>query len=767
MKPFSIVLFCQFFALSNILVAQDASLKGQVYADGQSVPFASISLEGTTIGVSADMDGLFVLNEVPAGLHTVVISAVGYQSTTQQLSFMQEEVKDLGQVDLKEDVLGLDAVVVTGTMKRTFLKDSPIKVSVMTGQFLQENRSPVSLVEGISMVNGVEEVVECGVCGTNSLRINGLEGPYTAVLMDGTPMFGNLASVYGLNGIPTSLIDRIEVIKGPSSTLYGSEAVAGVINVITKQPEQQPLLSADIRSTTHREVYGNIGMARKFNKWTGFVGADYAYVNDFHDEVADGFGDVVGVDRISLFSKWSMHRKNNKSFFIAAKYLYEDRHNGVQDFLKDRAYRTLRGSEAVYGESIYTHRYELFGSYQLPSEENFKLDYSFSHHDQDSYYGSDYYQARQTIAYGNFLWDKNIGQHSLIAGATYRFQHYDDNTLATFSADENEPSRQSIPGVFIQNEWAPSKDLAILTGARLDHYTAHGPIFAPRLNLKFKPGAWSTIRLNVGSGFRIVNLFTEDHAFVTGQRKVQIEEELAPERSWNVSLNYNQIHHMMGGQGTWDLDLFYTYFNNRIIPDYDTEGLIIYANSAGHAVSRGISFSFAQNFTFPLSFNIGVTLQDVTQTSLNEAEVFETTKVEFAPQYTSTGTLNYRWKKAGLLAAWTFNLTGPMDLPEVYDLDEQGMPKTISRPTRSKTWSRHTLQLTKRFVKNDWQLYAGVENLFNQRQELSPLVGVNDPNSAPGFSEYFDTVYAYAPLSGREFYLGVRFTINQKKASSF
>ena len=753
---FIIIPFSIFFICLQPLCGQSASVQGQVVSNGTTVPFANVAVEGTGLGISADLDGHFLLENIPAGEQTLVISAVGYRTWQSAFSFAEGEKKEMGQVEIAEDVLGLEKVVVTGTMKRTYLKDSPIKVEVVTGKFLMENRSPANLVESIAMINGVEEVVECGVCGTNSLRINGLEGPYTAVLMDGAPMFGNLASVYGLNGIPASLIERIEVIKGPSSTLYGSEAVAGVINVITKQPERQPLFSADMRSTTHKEVYGNMGFAPSIGKWDAFVGLDYAYVNDFHDEVADGFGDVTGTDRVSLFSKWSLNRESGKPFFVAAKYLYEDRHNGVFDYLKNRAYKEIRGSSEVYGESIFTNRFELFGTYQLPFEEKIKLDFSFNHHDQDSYYGSDYYVAKQQIGYANLLWDKDLDNNSFVVGVTYRFQYYDDNTAATLSENGNLPSRQSMPGLFAQNEWKPSAHFSILTGARLDHYAKHGPIFAPRLNVKFKPGNWSTLRLNVGTGFRIVNLFTEDHAFVTGQRTVEIVEALSPERSWNASLNFNQVHSLFGGQGTFDIDAFYTHFNNKIIPDYDTPGKIVYANSDGYAVSRGLGLSLNQSFMSPLSFSLGMTLQDVTQTEMDAEGIAIKSDVEFAPTFSGTGTLNYRWRKMGLLAAWSFNLTGPMQLPEVFDLDENGQPQPVPRPTRSKTWSRHTLQLTKTFKEKNLELYGGVENLFNHRQSISPLTGITDPNAPAGFSDHFDTVYSYAPLSGREVFLGVR-----------
>lgn len=662
----------------------------------------------------------------------------------------------------QDDSYIMEDVVITGTMRETYISQSPIKVSVISSKYLKQHGSPTNIVEGMSLINGIEEVVECGVCGTNSLRINGLEGPYTAVLIDGTPMFGNLASVYGLNGIPTSMIERIEVIKGPNSTLYGSEAVAGVINVITENPAHQPLISANIQGTSLGEWNGNISFAPRIGNWDGTVGIDYGMTHNFIDEVQDGFGDLVNHDRLSLFTKWSKRRADAKKFFIAAKYYTEDRRNGVEAFLTDGAHRQLRGSDQVYGESILTDRAELFGTYEFSGNQSLKLDYSFSHHAQDSYYGSDFYEATQQIAFANLIWNKPIQKHYLTTGTTFRYQSYDDNTIATETEIENLPDRQFIPGIFVQDEWEPSKRFTLLAGSRLDYYSAHGLIFAPRLNLKYKPGDWTTYRLNAGTGFRVVNLFTEDHAFVSGQRNIEIQENLDPERSYNLAFNLNHVYTTRVGQGILDIDAFYTHFLNKIIPDYDTPGKIIYSNADGHAVSKGISLSLSHSFSPSLKANIGLTMQRVTQTERGENGDLQTSPIPFAPDLSSTGTLSYDWKGPNLLLSWSFNLTGPMELPTVYDLDEAGNLLPFPRATRSQTWARHNFQISKDIPSAQLSIYGGVKNIFDFRQPISPLVGFQDPQAAPGFSEYFDTIYAYAPLTGRNWFLGIRWNLKKK-----
>ena len=747
------LLFLPVFLCATAIAFGQPSVRGIVVDANEPLPYATIQVKGTTLGTTTDEAGRFELN-LPAGTHELIASYVGYVSEKQTLTAPTDRPVTFtlsANAELRE-------VVITGTQRATYVSDSPVKVDVITNKQLETYlpTAGTSVVESISLVNGVQEVTACGVCYTNSISINGLPGPYTAVLMDGMPIYGNLASVYGLNGIPGMIIDRFEVIKGPSSTLYGSEAVAGVINIITKDPAKQPLLSADIMGTSHLESFGSVAAAPKFGNTAGYIGVNWAYLNDFDDWNGDGFGDGVNMDRLSVFSKWNIHRKNNRKFTLAGKYYYEDRRNGVEAFLRDRAYRTLRGSSDIYGESIYTERAELFGTYAFDGAENWVLDFSASHHDQDSYYGDASYTATQNIGYANLRYRLMAGAHDVLFGATARYQDYDDNSVATErpggdGGPVNAPDRQFIPGLFVQDEWQLLPQWTVLSGLRLDHYRAHGLIPAPRLSTKYVPSDWTTLRVNFGTGFRVVNLFTEDHAFVTGQREVVIAEALRPERSYNLAANWHQVYAGLGGTGSLDVDGYFTHFTNKIIPDYAAAGRIVYANTAGYARTRGIGASWSHTFAGGLGYNLGLNVQRATETDA-EGTV---RAIEFAPRYTGVLTANYRLPAADLTLAYTANITGPMALPEVYDLDPLGRPLPTPRATVSRAFSTHNLQLTKVFNAS-FTAYLGLQNLFNYRQPGSPLVGYNDPGAAPGFSDAFDTAYAYAPSHGREVYVGVK-----------
>ncbi len=291
--------------------------------------------------MTSGLDGSYLPEDLEPGKHVVVVSHVGHISEKREVLVKAGETTTVNFL-MSSSAL-LDEIVVTGTMKPTFVSSSPVKIDVVTSeQFdLYLPSAASSIIESVQLVNGVQEVIDCGVCYTNSISVNGLPGSYTAILMDGTPIYGSLASVYGLNGIPNMIIDRFEVIKGPNSTLYGSDAVAGVINVITKNPSEQPMFSADVMTTTMEEVFANIAFAPELGKSNGYIGLNLNYVNNYQDINDDGFGDGVNTDVISLFSKFNIYRPSDKIFTIAAKYYYEDRRNGVEDFCERPGLQTI------------------------------------------------------------------------------------------------------------------------------------------------------------------------------------------------------------------------------------------------------------------------------------------------------------------------------------------------------------------------------------------------------------------------------------------
>src|SRR5690606_31738730 len=329
-----------------------------------------------------------------------------------------------------------------------------------------------NIFEALQNVNGVRPQINCNVCNTGDIHINGLEGPYTLVLIDGMPIVSGLSTVYGLSGIPNSLIEQIEIVKGPASSLYGSEAVGGLINIITKLPENTSKLSLDGFVTGWGETNLDIGYKAALGKNTHILtGVNYFNYSNPIDNNHDNFTDVTLQDRISIFQKWSFDRKSKKPFSLAGRYFYEDRWGGEMQWNKSH-----RGGSEVYGESIYTSRFELIGQYQLPIAEKINFQFSYSDHDQNSVYGDMPYLAQQRIGFGQFIWDKTFKNHHVLLGVALRYNYYNANTAATVTADE-----VAIPSLFAQDEIKIDSKQNLLLGARFDYDKRHGGIFTPRL----------------------------------------------------------------------------------------------------------------------------------------------------------------------------------------------------------------------------------------------------------------------------------------------
>ncbi|MEW7292657.1 TonB-dependent receptor [Aquimarina sp. 2304DJ70-9] len=711
-------------------------LKGTIYDDNGPLPFANIFIEGTSLGSSSDENGVFNITNIPTGTYKVIASFTGYNSIKKKITINKGENKITLALTQGSS---LDEIVISGTLKPVIRSESPVPVEIYKPSFFKKNPTP-SVFEALQNVNGVRPQINCSICNTGDIHINGLEGPYTLVMIDGMPIVSGLSTVYGLSGIPNSLINRIEIVKGPASSLYGSEAVGGLINIITKNPEVAPELSTDVFATGWGETSIDFGIKGNIGKATTILGANYFYYDEIIDKNNDGFTDLTLQDRISIFNKWNFKRRSNKAFSIAARFYYEDRWGGENNWDK-----TFRGSDEIYGESIYTTRYELLGNYELPIKESVNLSFSLTDHDQNSFYGTTSYQAQQRIGFSQITWDKPLKNHDLLAGVAMRYQFYDDNTPATENLAGNNPEEITIPSVFIQDEITLAPKHKLLLGSRLDLDDRHGAIFTPRLAYKWNPNKKNIFRLNAGTGFRVVNLFTEEHAALTGSRNVVIEEDLDPEESYNININYlKKIYFNSGAFVTLDASAWYTHFTNAIIPDYETSiNEIRYGNLNGYAISQGISLNADVSLGNGLKALAGMSLMDVS----NKEDGIKSRQI-LTENFSGNWGVTYSIPSARLSFDYTGNLFGPMRLP-VQGLDDP-------RRDESPWFSIQNIQATYK-SKNNLEIYGGVKNLLDWTpSQGNPflIAGANNP-----FGDEFDTTYIYASNQGIRGFLGLRYTL--------
>ena len=731
------------FILSQNLISQVPFVKGTVFSKGQPLEGASVIVTGSNKGTITDASGIFNLDISGIKNPRIIISYLGYKSFIKKLNLKK---LNLGNIILKLDDQ-LDEVVISGTLKPVSRLDSPVPVEVYSQTFFKSNPTP-SVFEALEIVNGVRPQLNCNVCSTGDIHINGQEGSYTMILIDGLPIVSGLSTVYGLSGIPQALIDRVEIVKGPASTLYGSEAIGGVINLITKVPENTSKISFDSFVSGWGESNTDLGYRYNISdNSTGLLGINYYNFSNPIDNNEDGFTDLTLQDRISIFNKFRIGKKLS----FASRYVYEDRWGGQTNWSKKN-----RGGNEVYGESIYTSRFELFGNYKFNSELSFQ--FSFNDHSQNSVYGSTIFNANQAITFGQFIWNKSLKQNDFLLGLAYRHTRYKDDTTAFFNENIH------LPGIFIQDEFKINEQNTLLLGLRYDYNSIHGSILTPRLNYKLSNlERSSTLRFSLGSGYRVAQVFTEDHAALTGARDIVFLDDLDPERSWNANINYvKKIYLKQGHILDFDASIFRTNFSNKIVPDYDfNPNQIIYDNLNGKSITQGASLNLNILFLNNLRLNLGATYID-SFIKKDGLSVIPYLTERFQGVWKIQKNIYY----SNLIIDLTGSVIGPMKLPLLGELDP--------RDSFSPTFNIINIQLTK-IWKNSYEFYGGIKNLLDFTPAKNSIARSFDPfdknvlfnqngqavsTESNPYALTFDPTYVFASNQGIRLFLGFRWKLD-------
>ena len=744
----NIILFVLFSIQTGF--AQEHTVNGTVYSEGEPLNGASLRIKGTNLGTITNEKGYFSIKFSKKKNNQLIISYTGHKS--KQIEIDPKE-SDIGKIIL-ELYESLDEIVISGTLKPVSKLNSPVAVEVYSQSFFKANPSP-SIFESLESINGIRPQLNCNVCNTGDIHINGQEGSYTMVLIDGLPIVSGLSTVYGLSGIPQSLIERVEIVKGPASTLYGSEAIGGVINLITKLPENSSKLSVDSFLSDWGELNTDIGYKYSLSKrTTGLLGINYFNFSNPIDNNNDGFTDLTIQDRISIFNKFTYGDKLS----FATRFVYEDRWGGQLNWEPK-----YRGGDTVYGENIYTTRFEAFGNYTF--NKNLSFQFSYNNHTHNSAYGTTIFNANQTIGFGQLIWNKSIKNNDLLFGLAYRYTYYDDDTTATFNEilNSNQEDIYHMPGLFIQDEIKINESNTLLLGIRFDHNSLHGNIFTPRINYKLSNyDQTSILRLSFGTGYRVAQVFTEDHAALTGARDVVFLNDLEPEKSWNTNLNYvKKVYLKEGAIIDFDISIFKTQFSNKIIPDYDTNpNKIIYDNLKGKSISQGVSLNINSLLENGIRFNLGATYID---SYIKEDGV--KTVPYLTEKFQGVWKFEKKWNDKNLIFDLTGTTIGPLRLPTLSRLDP--------RPDYSSTFSIVNIQLTK-ILKNTFEIYGGVKNIFDFTPPKNSIARSFDPfdkqvvfdnsgnaiqNENNPYALTFDPSYVFASNQGFRFFFGLRYRV--------
>jgi len=734
-----------FFSTLN-LFSQTFEIKGNVIdKQKKPIPFAHVMNLDDSLSVVCDVTGNFKIT-IDNKSTVLKASSVGFKSL--ELNVSINDYKSPITFVLKENNDLLKEMVISGTLQLIDRKESPIPIAVYSSQFLNSVPSP-SLVEATNQITGLRPQLNCSVCNTGDIHINGMEGAYSMIVIDGMPIMGGLSTVYGLQGIPTSLIDQVEVIKGPASTVYGSEAMAGLINVVTKNIECVPKLSLDFNISSWGELQTSI-IYKLIDKQRikAFSSIDIFNYNNPIDNNDDGFTDLSLKNRYSIFNKFQFFNKNGANpLNLSIRYLNEDRWGGQMNFTDQD-----RGKSTSYGESILTNRVEASTFYQSSKLKNFKWQNSFSFHDQKSWYGLVDYEAKQIIGFSQLTWHKSLGvKNNLLSGFALRYNSYNDNTPATIKADN-----WWLPGIFIQDNFKFSDNQKLLFGWRTDFHSKHGFINSPRINYQLDVTENSSLRIGYGNGFRVVNVFTEDHAALTGAREIIFLEELEPEKSKNLNINLSNSWNTENVKITVESSVFESRFSNKIIPDFLTnDNQIIYSNLSGYAVARGISSEiFLKMYKIPLKLSANATILDVSNFEENNSGELIKSQQLLAEKYSIKWSANFWFEKLDLDMVYSATNYGPIRLP---------LLENDFRPEYSQPYTIHNIKVSKNF-NNGWTTFLALRNFINFTPPTYSILRANDPfdqnindpiNNPEGYT--FDASYMYASFQGINFVFGLSF----------
>ena len=731
----SLIIFLNSFSCFS----QELIIRGLVRdISNNPIPYANIYEINSSSGVSANDEGIFEIKVKAESKVVLKISAIGFEDLIK--TFYTKKLNYAVNIELNPSNLILQEQVVSGTLELIKKKESPIPVSVYSSKYLNTVPSP-SLVEATNQIAGLRPQTNCSVCNTGDVHINGMEGSYSMVVIDGMPIMGGLSTVYGLQGIPTGLIQQLEVIKGPASTLYGSEAMAGLINVVTKSVDCIPNISYDFNISSWGEFQNSFNFKILDTKnIKGYSSIDVFNYNNPIDNNKDNFTDLTLKNRYSIFNKFQFLPTNKKTypFNLSLRYMYENRWGGEMDWTNE-----FRGGNLKYGESILTNRLEFSTGYQLPINEKINWQTSFSIHDQKSWYGTVNYDAKQIIGFNQLTWHKKINsKHQLLSGHSLRYNLYDDNTPATTQA-----SIWWLPGFFVQDNFTLNLKNRLLVGWRTDYHTKHGFVNSPRINYQFDFTENSSFRIGYGNGFRVVNVFTEDHAALTGSREVVFLENLNPEISKNININITNNWENNWSKVSLESSVFQSKFSNKIIPDFmSDDNKIIYSNLDGYALSKGVSTEMIVKMNkIPLILNFNATYLDIANYDLDDNNNLIKSTQLLAEKYSIKWSSTYSSESMGLDFNYSATHYGPIRLPIV---------ENDLRPEYSLPYYIHNFKLTKNF-NSGWKFFIALRNAFNFTPPSYSILRAHDPfdknidDSIDNPNNYtFDASYMYASFQG-------------------
>lgn len=747
----------------------DANVYGHVInkSSGEHLPFVTIQLKGTTIVTTTDHTGHYFLKNLPEGTFTVVVKMVGYKTQEKKVAIKHDATQELNFALASDDV-DLDEVVVSANRNETQRRLAPNLVNVIGGKLFDITQS-TCLAQGLNFQPGVRTEDNCQNCGFTQVRINGLDGHYSQILVDSRPVFSSLNGVYGLEQIPANMIDRVEVVRGGGSALFGASAIGGTINIITKEPIRNSasfghtFMSQGGSNSFDNVTTGNVSLVTDDNK-AGIYAYGQTRTRQCYDYDGDGYTELPELNnqtfglnsylRLSPYSKLSLQYHGIHEFRRGGNKLDQAPHEAN---IAEQAEHNIQGGGLTY-------------NFYSPDEKNrLSAYFSFQTTARKSYYGGIGEGTDEDIetaenAYGtthNFTYvagtqyvhsfDKLLFMPSdLTLGAEYSYDGIKDVILGY---DRNFKQDVRIGSFFFQNEWK-NKQWSFLLGGRLDkHNLVDHVIFSPRANLRFNPTENVNLRITYAGGFRAPQAFDEDlHVGVVGGERLVtvLAKNLKEECSNSFSVSADLYHKFGNVQTNLLIEGFYTDLNNvfalRQLDQPDAQGNTVQERyNAYGAKVLGLNIEGKAMFTRWFSLQAGLTLQ---QSHYDEAIAWndEVPEQKYKKMMRTPNTYGYFTASftpvKRFTASVTGNYTGSM---LVGHSAGSGVEKPVAVNTPK--FMEVNMKLSYDFPIYKYltlQVNGGIQNITNAYQK----------DFDKGWNR--DSNYIYGPSLPRSYYVGVK-----------
>ncbi len=700
------------------------------------LPFVNVYWSGTSHGTVTDENGEFTTTRHGNMGHALVFSFVGFSPDT---IWMPSDQNMVNLVMAAGDQI--NEVTVTKRIGGAYIsKLKPIKTEFITGAGLQKLPC-CNLSESFENSATIDVGYADAVTGAKHIKMLGLAGVYSQMLFENIPYLRGLESAFGLNYVPGSWMESIQISKGAAAVINGYESTTGQINIEYKKPEKSEPLFVNLFANSIGRLEANLTSAIKVNnKWSTLFLVHGSTMNNKIDRNKDGFMDIPLNRQVNVFNRWKYNPEGNFRMQFGFSVMDELREGGQMDFDYDRDPGTMN----AYGINVNSRKYNGFGKVGIlfPDKpyQSIGFQMSATYFQQEGLFGLNQYTGKQNSLYTNLIYQSIIKNtnHMINIGGSFQYDDYRE-TLNAGILNRTE----WVPGIFGQYTYTNPENFNGVVGLRMDYNSVYKLLITPRLHIRYIIDDHTSLRASAGKGYRSANVLSENMGLLASSRIFYFSGTLDMEEAWNYGVNLTRDWHLGNEKElTASIDLYRTDFQNQAIIDKDRDvaGVYIY-NLSGRSYSNNFQAEIMIEPVERFDITLAYRFSDVKSTINGELR-----EVPLTSRYKGLLTLSY----ATPSRKWAFDFTGQLN-------GQTRLPDTQTNPPRyqSGDYSPQYIvlhaQVSKRF--KGFEIYAGGENLTDFRQE-NPILAPDDP-----FGQYFDASMVWGPLLGRRFYAGIRYTL--------